>query len=602
MPCFAGLTVQLTSSPASPQPVGTPITWTASAVDTEAGSLDYQFRVANASGVYQVVQDYSETATMTWAPSTNEGSFSVQVIARNNAAGESTQVQAPFTVTSRVTGNSPVISATAHPLVALYSAPVCPAGSTMYVAFATGAVSAQTSSQNCNGATSMNFYVAGMAESTRYAMRYVLVSGVQQSFGPTQMFTTGAIPANLLFPTFQILTAPGSSTDTGQSVLLMDHVSSPGEAGPTEAYFPTAYNLNGRVIWYYPALSGTAQNNAFYIRPVAGGTFILHANDPDSAWIKNQLWREIDLAGNTIRQTNVTRVNEQINAVGYLGCTSFTHDGIRLPNGHTLILCTQERIYPAGTQGSKAAVDIESDGIVDLDTNLQLSWYWSGYDHLNINRKASLDEFVIEGYGFTPLVLAPISNDWLHCNSLNYIPSNGDVLLSSRNQDWLMRVNYANGSGDGTVVWRMGVEGDFSIVSQNPYPWFTHQHDAEYELGGTPQYLSVYDNGNLRKSQNPTLVENSRGVYLSIDETNLVVTPLSLIDLGGFSSAGGSAQLLDNGDLHFDSSLFGTPQSRKAESAEYLPISGGTGSLNYAILSGDQDYRTYRMVSLYQLD
>ena len=91
--CYATLTVSLGSSPASPQPVGTPVTWTATATDTEAGSLDYQFSVAGHNGVFQVVQDYSETATMTWAPSDHEGSFSISVIARNKAAGESTQTR-----------------------------------------------------------------------------------------------------------------------------------------------------------------------------------------------------------------------------------------------------------------------------------------------------------------------------------------------------------------------------------------------------------------------------------------------------------------------------------------------------------------------------
>ncbi len=600
--CYADLTVRLLPSVAPPQPVGTPITWTARAKDGAAGSLDYQFSVADASGIYQVVQDYSETDTMTWAPSTTEGTFSIQVIARNQTAGESTTVSSPYTIVSRVTGTTPVISATANPLVALYSAPPCAVGSTMYVVFVVGQVSNTTNTQNCNGSTSMNFYVGGMAASTPYLIHQVVVTGTQQVAGPKQFFTTGAIPDGLLFPAITLLQAPGAATDVAQSVLLADHIGPNGKEGKTGSYFPAAYNLNGKVIWYYPGLSAPSQNGAFYLRPVAGGTFMLHANDPNSAWVKSQLWREIDLAGNTIRQTNATRMNEQINAAGYLGCTSFTHDAIRLQNGHTLILCTQEQIYPAGTQGATAPVDIAGDAIVDLDQNLQLTWYWSGYDHLDINRTAILGETVSQNSNYAPVVLAPVANDWLHSNSLNYIPSNGDVILSMRNQDWVIRINYANGTGDGSIVWTMGIDGNFSIVSQDPYPWFTHQHDVEYELGGT-QYMSIYDNGNTRKAQNPGVQEDSRGVYLSIDETNLIVTPLSLIDLGGFSAAGGSAQLLDNGNLHFDDSLFGTPINQNAESAEYVPTPGATtGTLDYAIQAGASDYRTYRMISLYQLD
>ena len=507
----------------------------------------------------------------------------------------------PYQVTSRVVNASPVITATANPLVALYSAPPCPIGSSMYVTFGAGPTAVDTNTKACTGITSMNFYVAGMAESTQHVMRYVLVTGSKTKQGPPMNFTTGAIPANLSFPAFTVPDPVTKTTETKQPVLLMDHISSVGEA-QNGAYFPTAYNLSGSIIWYYSGLSDTTQNGAFFIRPVDGGTFLLHANDPNSAWIENQLWREIDLAGNTIRQTNATRVNEQINAAGYVGCTSFSHDSIRLPNGHTMIICTQEQIYPTGTQGATGPVDIEGGAIVDLDENLQLAWYWSGYDHLNINRPASLGETVQQNLGFTPLVLATVANDWLHCNSLNYIPSNGDVLLSTRNQDWVLRVNYANGAGDGSVVWKLGLEGSFTIVKNDPYPWFTHQHDVEYELGGT-EFVTVYDNGNLRVAQNPGKVEHSRGAYISIDETSMLVTPLSLIDLGKFSVAGGSAQLLDNGNQHYHSSLFGTQRGPQSDSAEYVPDPTDLqGTLSFDGQAADQDYRSYRMVSLYQLD
>ncbi len=592
----------MTPSPASPQPVGAPITWTATAVDGEAGSLDYQFSVADSSGVYQVVQDYSELTTFTWAPSTSEGSFSMQVVARNKTAGETAQAQGPYTVVSRVSGTTPVITLTANPLVALYSAPACAAGSTMYVVFALGKVQTSTSSQNCNGLTSMNFYIGGMGQSSKYVMHYVLTTGSQQTVGPNQPFTTGAIPAGLLFPSEKVQIAEEAPEPSGQNVLLIDHMGPFGKAANTGAYMPTAYNLKGDIIWYYTGLAAVAQNGAFYIRPVPGGTFMLHANDPNSQWVTSQIWREIDLAGNTIRQTNATRVNEQINAQGYLGCTSFTHDAIRLPNGHTLILCTQEQIFPPGTQGAPAQVDIAGDGIVDLDTNLQLAWYWSAYDNLDINRAAILNEKIVTGETFQPLLLAPIANDWLHSNSLNYVPSDGSVVVSLRHQDWVAKVNYQDGAGDGSVVWLLGQDGSFAINSPDPYPWFTHQHDVEYELNGT-QILSLYDNGNTRVAQNPGIVEHSRGTVLSLDYVNMIATPVLLADMGAYSSAGGSAQRLDNGNYHFDSALLGTKAARLAQHIEVAPIAGQTtATTQFLLQSGTSDYRSYRMISLYQLD
>ena len=39
----------------------------------------------------------------------------------------------------------------------------------------------------------------------------------------------------------------------------------------------------------------------------------------------------------------------------------FHHEAVRLLNGHTLVLAGLERIFPAGTQGSKEPVDILGD-------------------------------------------------------------------------------------------------------------------------------------------------------------------------------------------------------------------------------------------------
>jgi hypothetical protein len=369
----------------------------------------------------------------------------------------------------------------------------------------------------------------------------------------------------------------------------------------TAPYPPMAFNLNGKPLWYYPGITTVPASGSYYIRPIDGGTMMLHMNDPTSPWVVNQFWREIDLAGNTLRQTTVARVNQQINPKGYVGCTSFSHDAIRLPNGHTLIICTQEKIYPSGTQGATKPVDILGNGIVDLDTNLQLAWYWSGYDHLDVNRKSSLNETLSAGNGYAPVVLANISNDWLHCNSLNYIPATGDILLSARNQDWVIKINYKNGTGDGSILWRLGVDGDFTINSSDFYPWFTHQHDAEYELGGNT-LLSVFDNGNLRVMQNPGTVQNSRGMALNIDETNMVATPVLSVDLGDWASAGGSAQLLDNGNYHFDKAVLGPLASRYSQHPEIAPTSGTTtGTINYELQDSTFSYRSYRMSSLYSL-
>ena len=182
-------------------------------------------------------------------------------------------------------------------------------------------------------------------------------------------------------------------------------------------------------------------------------------------------------------------------------------------------------------------------------------------------------------------------------NSLNYIPSSGHLLISLRNQDWVAKLDYDNGTGTGAVIWEMGIDGSFTINSQNAFPWFTHQHDVEYELNGTT-VLSLFDNGNTRAAENPGMVENSRGMVLNVDEASMTVTPILSQDLGVYCGGVGSAQRLDNGNYHFTAGYADPGFNEYAQHSEFTL--GGTETF---LLQEDViTYRGYRMDSLYQLD
>jgi hypothetical protein len=440
----------------------------------------------------------------------------------------------------------------------------------------------------------MNFYVAGMLASTTYNMNYVIVNAatppVIQSVSSQLAFTTGVIDPTLSFPPLMRLELPGSQSSTDQQVLLMDYLSPPG--GPY--YFPTAIDLEGRTLWYYPLLGVPAQGTTYFIRPIpdSQGHMFVIANDPTGNPGKWQILREIDLAGNTIRETNATAVSDQLAAKGKLGIIDFDHDAIRLPNGHTLVIGSQEKIFAAGTQGSTGPIDILGDAIIDLDENWQVTWSWSGYDQLDINRAAVLGETCNASVpGCPTLSLAATANDWLHCNALDYQPATGDVLLSSRHQDWVFKIDYANGKGTGKVIWRLGLGGDFAITSTDPYPWFSHQHNAQ--LDAATGVFVAFDNGNTRIA-NAGGVGDSRGYVSRIDETKFTTTTAMLADLGVYSIAVGSAQKLDNGNYHFEAGFIPTPFTQ-SYTFEVLP----DGSIIYNLQATLQVYRSYRMRSLY---
>jgi hypothetical protein len=591
-PLWATITASLAPSLPSPQPVGTTITWTPTASDTNPGALEYRYAVASGTSQnFQILLDFDTATLFPWTPYTHEGSYTVQLKVLNAATGESATVTAPFTFTplTSASGGAPVITPSANPLVALYSGPGCPTGDAFRVRFATGGVAYRTSTVACSPTLTNNIYVAGMKASTTYNMNYEVVSGsTLVTSGPVLKFTTGAVSPSLVFPPISI--PLNGSTDTQQPVLLHDPI--PGT--PPANYFPFATDHNGNILWYYANVPSMDPAN---IIPVAGGTFLMLVANPNYINQGQQLFREFDPAGNTIRETSVPRVSALLEAKGLLGITEFNHDALRLSNGHTLVIASQEEIFPAGTQGSTAPVDILGDAIVDLDTNMQVAWSWSAYDFLDINRPATLPSDVCiqppREVGCPPLHLANFANDWIHGNSLT-LDSDGNIIFSARDQDFVYKINYANGTGDGSVIWTLGLGGNFTISgTSDPYPWFSHQHDVKVE-SGTSTTLTLYDNGNTRVFYNPG--EFSRGQVLTLDETTLNASLNVNDNMGVFSVALGTAQLLDNGNYHFLSGwIQNAPQPPSAQCIEVTP----SGTFDYEMVLGTNVYRTYQMSTLY---
>jgi hypothetical protein len=177
--------------------------------------------------------------------------------------------------------------------------------------------------------------------------------------------------------------------------------------------------------------------------------------------------------------------------------------------------------------------------------------------------------------------------DWTHANALTYTANDGNILISLRSQDWVLKIDYRDGLGSGDVIWRLGPNGDFTANSSDPYPWFTHQHDPTLRSDGT---LTVYDNGNTRvKAQGG----NSRGQAWKIDEVNKTATLNFNADLGHFSMALGSARYLSNGNLHFESGfLFNAGEDDSVEV-------DATGQAIYKMAFYNAAYRSFRLFDLY---
>jgi arylsulfate sulfotransferase len=435
----AALTVPVQPS----APVGTPVNWTATATDTDPGDIRYRWEISG-NGTDLVFRDYNVSSSISWIP-IQEGPYTVIVTARNLTTGLTSAAQVSYSATSLLNGGqTPVVTATGNPLVAIYSS-VCPNGSNIRVIFAPVGTPLQngmsTPYKPCAGPLSVNVVIAGMKASTTYQMYQQVSTGFTLTAGAVVNFTTSQIPPAVaaVLPTMTV----SGSTSAVEKILLESFV------GPK--IFPAAYDTSGNVIWYnYPAALGGINQ---LMRPLSGGTLILAQGD---------LIQEIDLLGNIVHETNITRVSEQLSSApfnilhaGVSRIADFNHEAIRLPNGDLATLAVQEKIADQGDGAGN--VDVLGDMILVLDRNWQVTFAWDPFTHLDLTRKATLnDKCATYEVGCPLLTLFPPgneANDWTHANSLNYT-GDGNFLLSMRNQDWVIKIDYKSGTGN--VLWRFG--------------------------------------------------------------------------------------------------------------------------------------------------
>lgn len=319
-----------------------------------------------------------------------------------------------------------------------------------------------------------------------------------------------------------------------------------------------------------------------------GGTVLGMGNDQFSVRNNRNVLREIDLAGNPVRETNLAAVNAQLAALGYETIYGFHHDAQRLPDGSLVVLGYPERTVDI----NGTPTNYIGEMVIVLDQDFQVVWAWDAFDHLDVNRGPVLGEVTRLPMGPTAVVPLLPAVDWLHVNAVALSPTDGNLILSARHQDWVIKIDYRNGAGDGHVIWRLGQDGDFTVNSTDTDPWFSHQHNAHYVGDST---LVLFDNGNTRRHSDSTA--NSRGQVWQLDEETMTATLVVNADLGSYSGALGAAQQLSNGNYSFTLGANGPePPIPPAHTVEVTP----DGIKVYDLAVNKAEYRSYRTRTLYE--
>lgn len=480
----------------------------------------------------------------------------------------------------------------ANPQVAQYSL-YLPAPGKMDVRFGTttdyGLNTWQVRTPSANGGD-VQTYVAGMLGETLYHMQAQVTLDDGATYDDADHTCTTDMPPTT--SPVQITTTAGSTPQPG---IEMWNTILP--AGDSQAF---ATDLGGNVIWTY-AYPHTAADLIQGIQLLPNGNFLMvisylsSLTSAQSSSVINEI-REIDLAGNTVSSITMDTLNQKMAAGNFRDAEgnayqlgSFHHDVLPLPNGHLVFLATYTRSF-TNLSGETGTTSVIGDALVDVDQNFNPDWVWNTFDHLDIDRR--------------PMNFP----DWTHSNGLLYSSDDHNLLLSMRHQNWIIKINFFDGTGSGKVMWRLGEGGDFKLINAtDPTDWFYAQHGMSYFTPNTTGdfRIGMMDNGNDRifptgqvlcLPYKPTTSQcYSTMPLLEINETNMTATMIThyVPPPSDYSFFGGNAESLANGDVEvtFCATVRGAVVQELDRNAKQVVWQGYT--------PGADQFHVYRLPSLY---
>ena len=494
-----------------------------------------------------------------------------------------------------------LVQSTANPQVAQYEL-VLPQSGKVTVQFGTDTRyglrtwSQATPASSVNAGGPVIVQVAGLRGNTTYHLQALVTLASGDTYRDAdRVFTTGAP-----LPTPPIVISAPSGLAPQSGIELFDSVlfgSTPYNPALAQAF---ATDLEGNVIWTY-RYTGTPANVITPIKILPNGHLLLNLTvstppngPPIPAGTLNEI-REIDLAGNTIHDLTMDSLNQALVSAGFGGLNlfAFSRDMLALPNGHFVFLATMAKEV-SNVTGYSGSTNVAGDVLIDVDENYKPDWVWSAFDHLDVNRHP---------FGFP---------DWTHSDALLYSPEDHDLLLSIRNQNWVIKIDFADGAGSGGVLWRLGQGGDFKLLGGvDPTDWFYAQHGINFFGENTSGNfeLGLLDDGDDRMFPSgvtcgangapPCLYSTAE--VLNVDESSMTATLIHhyIAPPSFYTFFGGSAGLLANGDIE---AVFCAPKGG-AVIQEFEPGAGVVETAPTIVWQanapGVDMYRSQRLPSLY---
>ena len=443
------------------------------------------------------------------------------------------------------------------------------------------------------GGGPVNLFVAGMRANTLYHMRGVVqFADGTQFMDADQTFTTQALAAAQL-PTITATTTAGMTPQSGVEMLNLVNFTT------STKLTAIVTDLSGNVLWAYdPGTSVPAGSLVEPIKLLPNGHFLITFTVSVSGLPSSAVMQEVDPSGTVVWQMTSAQLNAALATATCTECNVIIrgvhHDFVMLPNGHLVLITNTEQTI-SGTK-------VDGDVLIDVQQNfnnpsnpVRVFWAWNEFNHLDTNRRP---------YQYP---------DWTHSNAVIYSADDGNLIISIRHQNWLVKMSYANGTGDGSILWRLGYQGDFTLQNSdgtpdtNPADWFFAQHGPSFVSSNTTGKfsLALFDNGTDRGVTVTTGgtcgVSGQPACYstvpiFDIDETAMTATFTFHPMAATYSFFGGNAAVLKNGNVEYCESA-GGPGT--AGDIYEVTQDSNAQTVWKMLVTGQYVYRGQRIPSLY---
>ncbi|MEE2998338.1 MAG: aryl-sulfate sulfotransferase [Pseudomonadota bacterium] len=336
--------------------------------------------------------------------------------------------------------------------------------------------------------------IVGMRADTKYRIVLTVVSHKGETDDSFELtYRTPKLPDDTVdMPEVKLILANASAMEAGftilsirRSSLTRDHWATPKQAEFEKGWgLIAAFDEEGQVVWTYHSDSRIAG-----IHQLKSGNLFFHYVDFRTV--------EIDICGNIVRQFHAgKRPFGPVENSTPIDAESLHHQPHEMENGNFLALTANSREIEnyytdiIDKNAPRKTQNVVGDNIVEFTPEGEIVWNWNTFDHLDVER---VGYGLLEPYwwvrGF------PGALDWTHGNGVTNDPYDGNILVSLRHQDAILKIDKESGK----IIWILGDHQDWSSEYKSKLLrpiddliWPYHGHNPRVT---GPNKFIMYDNG-----------------------------------------------------------------------------------------------------------